>query len=267
LRADGCAFFTALLDANLRHAGALRLDHAFGLRRLFWIPEGASPAQGAYVRYPEAPMLAELARASRRHGALVIAEDLGTAPEGFSEEIRRWGLLSSRVMLFERDARGFRPAGSYPRQCLATANTHDLPPLAALDGDADLVLRRRVGQILDDDALEAARAERRVEQQALRARLREDGLSGDAAPSESDQVAAGVTSFLCATPCRLVGLSLDDLAGEVEPLNLPGVASDRYPSWIRRMRTPVERLFDDSRARRMLAAVPDERRLVGRRPW
>ncbi len=267
LRADGCAFFEELLDANLAHAGALRLDHAFGLRRLFWIPEGASAAEGAYVRYPEASMLGALARASRRHAALVIAEDLGTAPEGFSEEIQRWGALCSRVLLFERDARGFRPASSYPQDCLVTANTHDLSPLAALAGDADLVLRRRAGQLPDDEALEAARAERRAEQQALRALLRGDGRLGDVACAESEQLAAGVTSFLCATPCRLVGLSLDDLGGEVEPLNLPGVPSDRHASWIRRMRRPVERLFDDSRARRMLAAVPADRRLSGGGTW
>ncbi len=264
LRADGCAFFEQLLDANLAHAGALRLDHAFGLRRLFWIPEGASAAEGAYVRYPEAPMLGALARASRRHAALVIAEDLGTAPEGFSDEIQRWGVLCSRVLLFERDARGFRPASRYPQGCLVTANTHDLSPLAALAGDADLVLRRRVGQLPDDEALAAARAERRAEQQALHARLRGDGLLGAASPSDSEPLAAGVTAFLCATPCRLVGLSLDDLGGEVEPLNLPGVASDRHPSWVRRMRKPVEKLFDDSRARRMLAVVPADRRLSGR---
>src|SRR5262245_13862686 len=118
LRRESFDFWKRLLDANLRRAGAIRIDHALGLRRLFWIPAGRSASEGAYVRYPERDLLAVLAAASREHHALLIAEDLGTVPEGFSQSIRRRGLLSSRVLLFERDARGFRPGSRYPRACL-----------------------------------------------------------------------------------------------------------------------------------------------------
>jgi len=262
LQADDYRYWRALLEANLRHVGALRIDHALGLRRLFWIPEGASPRSGAYVRYPEAGLLRLLARASRRHGALVIAEDLGTVPEGFSEEIQARGLLCSRVLLFERDEDGFRPACAWPEACLATANTHDLPPLAALAGEKDLLLRRRVGQIPDDASLEALRVARREDRRALRDRLLREGLwrAADACEGDDVALAAAVTAFLCATPAGLVGISLDDLAGEDEPINLPGVPADRHPSWIRRMRTPLERLFSEPRARRILAAVPATRR-------
>jgi 4-alpha-glucanotransferase len=189
----------------------------------------------------------------------VIAEDLGTVPEGFSAAIQALGMLSSRVLLFERDAGGFRPAEAWPEACLATANTHDLPPLAALAGEDDLELRRRVGQIGDDRVLEALRAERRAEREALRERLARDGLL-DPEQEDPDLLAAAVTAFLCATPARLVGLSLDDLAGEREPINLPGVAPDRHPSWLRRMSVPLERLFATRRAKRVLAAVPEARR-------
>ncbi len=264
LRADGFRLWDRLLDAGFRHAGALRIDHALGLRRLFWIPEGASARDGAYVRYPEAELLAHLARASRRHGALVIAEDLGTVPPGFSQEIQARGMLSSRVLLFERDDEGFRPAGAYPRACLATANSHDLPPLAALASDRDLALRRRSGQIPDDAALEALRAARRRDRCALRARLVGDGWldAGETAPEPGPEAwAEAVTGFLCATPAALVGISLDDLAGEEEPINLPGVAAEQHPSWTRRMRLPLESLFEQPLARRILDAVPSSRRL------
>jgi 4-alpha-glucanotransferase len=244
------------------------------------------------VRYPFEELLAVLLAVGREHGALLVAEDLGTVPDGFSEALQRRGLLGSRVLLFERDASGFLPAHRYPRRCLATANTHDLPPLAALEGDSDLRLRRRVGQLPDDAALARAQRERRADRRALRERLRRDGLlepetadsgtgtgatgpgtpgpgtTGPTGPNgtDSDAFAAAVTAFLCATPACWVGISLDDLAGETEPINLPGVAPDRHPSWTRRMGRDLAGIFDSPRARRMLAAVPPARRAPGLRP-
>jgi 4-alpha-glucanotransferase len=263
LRRESFGFWKRLLDANLRQAGALRIDHALGLRRLFWIPAGRPASEGAYVRYPERELLAGLSAASREHSALIVAEDLGTAPEGFSQAIRRRGLLSSRVLLFERDARGFRPASRYPRACLATANTHDLPPLAAWQGDADLVLRRCVGQIPDDASLEASRLGRRSDRAALRDRLVRAGCPvRDESPTAW---AAAVTAFLCDTRAVLVGIALDDLAAETESINLPGVSADRHPSWTRRMGQSLDAIFASPHARAQLAAIPAARRSKARR--
>jgi len=260
LRRDGYRFWRRLLDANLRHAGALRIDHALALRRLFWIPHGAAPGAGAYVRYPTADLLTVCADASREHGALLIAEDLGTVPEGFSEQLQARGFLSSRVMMFERDDDGFLDASRYPTDCFVTANTHDLPPLAALEGDADLELRRKAGQIPDDATLERLRQQRCVDRRQLGERLGKDGFLDTAEAGDSDARAAAVTAFLCATPARLVGIALDDLADEDEPINFPGVPSELHASWVRRMSRPLDAIFESSRARRMLDAVPPRRR-------
>jgi 4-alpha-glucanotransferase len=261
VRRDGFAFWSRLLDANARHVGALRIDHALGLRRLFWIPDGGEPHDGAYVRYPEAELLAAIGRVSRERDVLMIAEDLGTIPEGFHAALRDARMLSSRVLLFERDAEGFRPADAYPRACLATANTHDLPPLFCFAGESDLLLRRRAGQIPDDATLEVLREERRGDRRALRERLVRDGLLDDGGLSvEPDALAAAVVRFLCASPAALVGLSLDDLAGETEPLNLPGVSVSQHPSWTRRPKVPLEELFRSPTARLLFDGVADERR-------
>jgi 4-alpha-glucanotransferase len=263
LRAEDYAFFERLLESNLRHVGALRIDHALGLRRLFWIPEGASPRDGAYVRQPEADLFAVIGEASRRHGVVIVAEDLGNVPDGFSEELQRRGMLSSRVVLFERDAQGYRAADDYPRRCLATLDTHDLPPLAAWLSDADLALRRTTGQLPDDASLAAVRDERRDDRSALARRLRADGLP-DPPGDDAEAWLVAITRFLARSPVALFGIAIDDLAGETEPINLPGVSPARHPSWLRRSRITLEALFRSPSVRHVLDVVPVARRAPGR---
>ncbi len=261
LREDGYEFWIRLLRSGFRHAGALRIDHAMSLTRLFWVPDGRPAREGAYVRYPEAELLAILALESRRHRALVIGEDLGTVPTGFAERLAERGVLSSRVLYFERRGEDFEPASAWSGRALATANTHDLPTLAGYGRGADLELRRRVGLLEDDAALEAARAERTRDFGALCRRLHAEGLLPDPADEPSTtRLAAAVSAFLGRTPSPLVGLAVDDLAGEPEPVNLPGASQEVHPSWTRRLAPPVEELGSHPVARAALAALPDARR-------
>jgi 4-alpha-glucanotransferase len=214
------------------------------------------------VRCPEPELLAVLCDVGRRHGVLLIGEDLGTVPEGFSESMRGRGLLSSRVLLFERDADGFHPSDRWPAECLATVNTHDLPPLPGWLAGDDLALRRATGQIGDDATLERVRQERRDDRESLLHRLVQEGDLPARAAGDDDWLEA-TTRFLCRTPAVLVGLSLDDLAGEREPINLPGVSAPRHRSWVRRMRAPLDAVCTSPRARLALEAVPVTRKRLG----
>jgi 4-alpha-glucanotransferase len=256
LRGTAYRYWRLLLQAGFEHAGALRIDHALGLYRQYWVPTGRPAAEGAYVRFPIRDLLRLVALESQRHGALVIGEDLGTVPPGLSGILARHGVLSTRVLLFERDARGrFRPASRYSRRALVMAHTHDHPTLAAFWQGSDLELRRRTGCIGSDAALEVARADRERERAELRRRLVADGaLAEDEAAPSAASVCAAAYRFLASTPSPLVGVSLDDVAGEIEPVNLPGVPQERYPSWTRRMREPVERLRRRPEARAILEA-------------
>jgi 4-alpha-glucanotransferase len=259
LRADGYRYWVRLLRAGFAHARALRIDHALGLFRLYWIPAGRPGSEGAYVRYPTSDLLGILALESQRHRAVVVAEDLGTIPREVPGTLASWGVLSSKVLYFEREDGGFRPSSAYSSRALVTANTHDLPPLAGFFADRDLALRQEVGQMSADEVGEA-RARRDRERAALLWRLREEGClpPGEGVPS-APELCAAVNAFLCRTPSPLVGISLDDVAGELDPVNLPGVPVERWPSWSRRMRLALEELPSDPDAARALAGASSRR--------
>jgi 4-alpha-glucanotransferase len=258
-------YWILLLRAALRHMGGLRLDHVMGLFRQFWIPPGGRPADGAYVRYPAEPLLAILALESTRAGAVIVGEDLGTVPRGLPAVLRRWGILSTRVLYFEREGAGFKPARRYSNRALATVNTHDHAPLAGYWCARDIELGHAVGAIPSAGALATARRVRARERRALLRRLAAERVLPDAqAPASSAALAAAVHSFLAGTPAPLIGLSLDDLMGETEPVNLPGIGLDRYPSWQRRSALPLERLTTAAEVRR---ALGDQRRRVRPGTW
>ncbi len=129
---DGLAAFRALVVANMRHAGAIRIDHAFQLARLFLIPVGRLGEGGAYVAMPFEPMLAVLRLESYRAKCLVIAEDLGTAPEGFSDALMQAGILSYRILAFERE----QEPGSSHRLPIPAMPSRPSPPTTCLPSSA-----------------------------------------------------------------------------------------------------------------------------------
>jgi 4-alpha-glucanotransferase len=251
LRATGYDYWVRLLRAGFRHTGALRIDHALGLFRMFWVPLGQSARHGAYVTSFNEELFGILALESVRHGALVVGEDLGTVPPEVPKVLERWGVLGSKVQVFERDffTGRFRRAAEYPRMALATVNTHDLPPLVGWMEGRDITLRAELGDLADPAQAAAMGDGRRSDRAALVDSLIQEGLLPDSARENvtSDALIAAVHSFIRRTPSALVGLSLDDLAHEQTPVNIPGVWQDRYPSWSRRMTKPLEELLESER--------------------
>jgi 4-alpha-glucanotransferase len=250
----GYDYWVRLLRSSLRHAGALRIDHVMGLFRQYWIPEGKRGSEGAYVRFPSEDLLGILALEATRANALVVGEDLGTVPPDVPPAMERWGLLSSKVLYFERDRRGgFRRANDYAPMALATANTHDMATLAGFWRGRDIELRREVQLIPDAKAEKAERAARVTDKVALVRLLRDEGtLPANETPERDVALRAAVHAFLRRTPSWLVGLSLDDIVGEVEPVNVPGVGPDTHPSWTRRLGLALERFRDTRDVRRAL---------------
>lgn len=219
LRRNAYAPFRKMLGASMRFAGAIRLDHVLGLNRIYVIPPGAKPTKGAYVKLPLADLLAVAALESQFHRCLIIGEDLGTVPHGLREALREHGIWTYRVVMFERDERGFLPPQNYPEAALATFSTHDLPTFAGWRTGRDIDLLRTLGLEPSENI------EQRRSTLAALAKVLEsgDGVSFDA-----------IVRFLNATPSRLIAFALEDLLGSTTQINLPGTHRE-YPNWRHRL--------------------------------
>jgi (1->4)-alpha-D-glucan 1-alpha-D-glucosylmutase len=240
LERHGLKAFRALVTANMRHAGAIRIDHAFQLQRLFLIPEGGHAADGAYIAFPFQAMLATLRLESHRAKCVVIAEDLGTAPEGFSDAIMQAGLLSYRVMYFERGEHGrFKKPGEYPRDAMSVFTTHDLPTLRGWWRGLDIDIREEL-HVFDAERAENERAGRLHDVQMFCAALHEEGLTESAAPPPEPPLDAAVR-YIARAPSALTAIQFEDAANEVSQANMPGL-EEGHPNWRRRLSKTVEEL-------------------------
>ena len=256
LRADGYRSVAELFAANMRHAGALRIDHVMGLTRQFWVPDGAEGSDGAYVAYPLGDLLGQIALESVRARCLVIGEDLGTVPEGLRDTLARDGVLTYRVLPFERDGPGFLPPSAYPRLAWACVATHDLPPLAGWWDGIDIDERLALGLLTEPQAL-TAHTERAINRAALVEALSDAGVAARALDPDgplTPDLAAAIHAFIATTPAVLAAAQVEDLAGEREPVNLPGTDRERA-NWRRRLETPLGDLFETPLARAILTAM------------
>ncbi len=230
LREQGYAPFIELLRATMRRGGALRIDHILGLMRLYWIPFGAVPGEGAYVNCPWRELMAIVALESRRNHCLVVGEDLGTVPEGLREAMVEAGILSYRLLYFEKDSEtSCRPPERYPREALVAVGTHDLPTLAAYWSASDLALRDRLSLWPSPAKRDAALRTRETDRAALVALLRSEQLLDPEAVPEKPPITA-LYGLLSRTPCRLLMVQIEDVVSQIEQMNVPG--TDRqYPNW------------------------------------
>lgn len=214
--------YREMLRASMRYAGAIRLDHVLGLKRLYLVPRGFAPDNGVYVRMPFEALLAATAQESVAHRCVVIGEDLGTVPEGFREAMADWGIWSYQVMMFERDDHGrFRGIDYYTPNALVTFNTHDLSTYAGWRSFSDLKLKRSLG--IDPGESDDSRWHALT---MLSEVLRHHAI-------DTHDLFA-VAAFLARTRSRLLAISLEDLLGVIDQPNIPGTV-DEHPNWRRRL--------------------------------
>lgn len=263
--------FRALVNAVLRHAGGVRIDHIIGLFRLWWIPRGASPTAGTYVRYDHEAMIGIVALEAHRSGTVVVGEDLGTVEPWVREYLHDRGVLGTSILWFEQDrgpsgTGGPLPAERWRESCLSAVTTHDLPPTAGYLAGEHVRLRDELGLLTRPAADELA--DDRAAQDGWLAELRRVGLLTAGEATDTDAVVLALHRYLGRTPSRLLTLPLADAVGELRTQNQPGT-SDEYPNWRIPLGGPdgrqrlVEDIFDDARAAALgevMNALVDPRR-------
>jgi 4-alpha-glucanotransferase len=259
LRRAAYAPFVALLRANMRHAGALRIDHVMALARLYWVPTNSSPTDGAYVSYRLDELLGIVALESQRARCAVIGEDLGTVPDGFREKLAAKNILSYRLLQFERDDAGFAKPEDYPNLALVSIGTHDLPPLGAYWTGTDIATRFALGLLPEGTSIESLNAARDVERDQLIAAFEAHGLievadarryrAATQTPEDTvtlAEISRVANRYLSRTTGRLLMVQLEDVLGSVEQANVPTTV-DEHPNWRRRSPLKLEKLAIDPR--------------------
>jgi 4-alpha-glucanotransferase len=251
VRQDGYRYPIAILRHAFRHAVVVRMDHVMGLHRLWWIPAGRAPTEGAYVGYRSEELRAVAVLEAARAGVAVVGEDLGTVAPAVRSDMRRDGMLRSHVHEFAATADD--PLPDPPPDSLASIATHDLPPFASWWAGLDIGDRAR-RRALEPRAVAAERAQRAALRAAVAATL--------GRPTTPSRAMRAILLHLAGGPARLVLVDLEDLWLEREPQNRPGTGpaeanfrrrwSRRWPEDLRaRNRTPagILRLVDAARRR------------------
>jgi 4-alpha-glucanotransferase len=255
LVADGFASFIATLRANMRHAGGVRIDHAMGLMRLWLVPPGRPPSEGAYLSYPMDDLMRLLALESHRHRAIVIGEDLGTVPPKFRECCRQAGIAGMDVLWFQREGERHLPPERWRDDAVAMTTTHDLPTVAGWWRGADLELRRGIGTIEESEI-----SRRPQERTALWQAFSNAGAASGAEPSidNTDPVVDAAIDYVAQAPGPLAIVPLEDIMGVVEQPNLPGTI-DEHPNWRRRWRLPADQMLRQPAAEKRLQLLKARR--------
>ncbi len=264
IRRQHYRYVISMLRHQLAYAKLLRIDHAAGLHRLFWVPQDHQATDGAYVRYRSEELYAILAIESHRAGAGIVAENLGTVPNEVNRALARHGVSSMFILPFEIRTERRPPVRPPRRASLAALNTHDMATFAAFWKGADIDQRERLG-LIDARARAGEHRQRAEVRQVLRKYLQKAGFLPADVRTTADALMACLR-WLSASDANIVLINLEDLWLETEPQNMPGTV-DENPNWRRKAARRLEEFSNDARVRALLDAVHRERKqAVRKRP-
>jgi len=267
MREEQYRSFIQILRQNMRHSGALRMDHVMGLMRLFLIPPGLPPSQGAYIHYPVDELFGILALESQRCGCLIIGEDMGTVPPAVRERLDRWGVYSYKVFFFEKEApEKYYPPEHFLDRAAVAISTHDLPTLAGFWQSRDIAVRTELDLYPNAELQDRQIRERALERIGILHALNDQGLlpagvvpDPSTIPNMTTDLALAVHRFVARTRSKVFMVQFEDLLNQTEQINLPGTTEPTYPCWRRRIPVALEQLFSDPKVNSIARAISEER--------
>ncbi len=259
---NGYRTYRDIVHGMFAQAGAVRIDHILGLFRLWWIPEGRSATEGAYVHYDSDIMLGILAIEASRVGGVVVGEDLGVVPEYVADSLAEHGLLGCAVEWFEQTDGVFHEPKTWRPYALASVNTHDLPPCAGYLDYEHVRIREKLNLLTC--SVQEFQASAVKEHNAMLMMLVDNGyldpkLLEDEHANEQ-QIVESLYRALKAAPSKLLAASLTDAVGEHRAQNQPGT-NNEYPNWRIPLAdaaghvVPLETLFDNPRLQSLTAIM------------
>jgi 4-alpha-glucanotransferase len=265
LQKQGYQPLAKALRSNMQYAGALRIDHILGLMRQYWVAPGLDAKDGVYISFPLDDILRIIALESCRNNCVVIGEDLGNVPEGFSAVIQNAGLLSFKVMFFERWESGlFKRPDQFPSQSIVTIATHDTPTLTGWWQGRDLEWRQQLDLYPDEAAGHADRDARHTERENLMAALEDlDVIDMDNAPQKSPakmntELSMAVQKYLAAADSHIQLIPLEDMLEMPEQVNIPGTI-DQHPNWLQKLPVLLEDFWQVASVQKIAEVMQNER--------
>lgn len=249
--------FIKVLKANMS-SSMVRIDHALGLFRAFWIPDDLTPSEGAYVKQPWQDLLRIICLESKLNKTEVIAEDLGTSEYWMKEELGKRKMYSWKVFYFERHEDSFKSYKEYPKNALCSITTHDLPTLKGFWIGKDIELRKEFS-IFDNTQAEAALKERQKLKDHIIKILKDEGLI-NYQKEDLEEILFGIIKFLSLTKCRYVLFYLEDLLMLESQQNLPGTVN-QYPNWQIKLPLEIKEILRSQSLKKLISILRETGRL------
>jgi (1->4)-alpha-D-glucan 1-alpha-D-glucosylmutase len=266
MREEAYESFIGMLRQNMKHAGALRIDHVMGLMRLFLIPPGLPPSQGAYIHYPVDELFGILALESQRNRCMVIGEDMGTVPDIVRDRMTHWGIFSYKVFYFEKDHDTYKAPESYQPTAAVAVSTHDLPTLSGFWQGQDITVRTELDLYPNAELRDRQIKDRVMERMAILGLLEQRGLLPESVkagplstPVMTPELSAAIHRLVSQTSAKVFMVQFEDMLQQADQINLPGTTDPTYPCWKRKITIPLEEYGTDARVLAVCQAVASER--------
>jgi len=268
LKKQGYEPFLKILRANMKYAGALRIDHVMSLMRLFMIKDDNN--EGTYLYYNFEDMLALTALESHLNKCVIVGESIGNVPEGFLEKLQENNIYAMSVLWAERwgfGAGDFKAPECYPENAFVSVGTHDMTPLKMWWFGYDIELKYKLKLVGENEKTNLYKG-RETDRWRLLKVLDENGvwpsdhlrkgnyLYGEGYPEGLDEA---IHKFLGRSKSKVVVLQLEDILGVTELQNLPGTDRDRYPNWRHKLPINLEELATNMSFVRNVTAVKEGR--------